>query len=342
MSDDTFTGEQISRQDQMEPVPPVAGATPTPLHRSLLARYGLLGALFVAIVVFCIARPDSFATIDNLKSVLTQSSLPLIIAAGLTIVLVMEDFDLSFGSMIGLGSAVAVALMVKSGVSWPIALLAALAAGLIVGAVNGFIIAYLGGSSFIITLAMGTILSGLEFAITGQSTLYEGISHSYSAIAQNTILGFSNEIWIAAAIALLVWMLLDFTELGRYMYAIGGNPEAARLAGIRTKALRLSGFMLVGLAAAICGVLLSSQTQSFNPNSGAQYLLPAFAAVFLGSAVFRPGQFNLPGTVVGVLFLGVIQTGLTMLSLQTYMINLVQGAILIAAVMMSRIGQRAT
>lgn len=342
MSNDTFTGEQVSRQDQTGALPPVVGAAPTPLHRSLLARYGLLGALFVAIIVFCIARPDSFATIDNLKSVLTQSSLPLIIAAGLTIVLVMEDFDLSFGSMIGLGSAVAVALMVKSGVSWPIALLAALAAGLAVGAVNGFIIAYLGGSSFIITLAMGTILSGLEFAITGQSTLYEGISHSYSSIAQNTILGFSNEIWIAVVIALLVWVLLDFTELGRYMYAIGGNPEAARLAGIRTKALRLGGFMLVGLAAAICGVLLSSQTQSFNPNSGAQYLLPAFAAVFLGSAVFRPGQFNLPGTVVGVLFLGVIQTGLTMLSLQTYMINLVQGAILIAAVMMSRIGQRAT
>ena len=117
------------------------------------------------------------------------------------------------------------------------------------------------------------------------------------------------------------------------MYAIGGNQEAARLSGIRVQAFRVIGFMLVGVAAAVVGILLISLSSSYSPNGGASYLLPAFAAVFLGAAVFRPGEFNVPGTVVGVLFLGVIQTGLVMLNFETYVINLVQGGILIAAVL---------
>jgi ribose transport system permease protein len=300
----------------------------------------LLIAFAVMVLVFCLARPDSFATLDNFKSILTAAAPALIMAAGLTVVLVMQDFDLSFGAMIGLASAVAVALMVKQGVAWPVALLAALAAGVAVGAINGFIIAYLGGSSFIITLAAGTVLTGLELATSGQSTLYEGVSSSYAAIAQESTLGFSNQVWIAALLAIAVWILLDRTEIGRYMYAIGGNAEASRLAGVRVRALRVLGFVIVALAAAIVGILLSSQSESYTPNSGIPFLLPTFAAVFLGSAVFRPGQFNIPGTVVGVLFLGVIQTGLTMLNLETYVINLVQGGILITAVLISRIGQR--
>jgi ribose transport system permease protein len=125
------------------------------------------------------------------------------------------------------------------------------------------------------------------------------------------------------------------------MYAIGGNSEAARLSGLRVRPLRVLGFVMVGVTAAIAGVLLISESGSYAPNAGVAYLLPAFAAVFLGAAVFRPGEFNLLGTVVGVLFLGVIQTGLILLNLQTYIINLVQGGILIAAVLISRLGQRA-
>lgn len=306
------------------------------------SKYGLLGAFLLTILVFSLVRSETFPTGRNVESILTLAAPSLIIAVGLTVVLVMQDFDLSFGAMIGLAGGAAAAFMAKEGWAWQLAILAVLGLGILAGLLNGYMVAYLGGSSFIITLAMGTVLTGVEFGLTNQDTIYSGFPADYVKIASNEFLGLSNQIWIAAVIAIVVWLLLDRSEIGRYMYAIGGNPEAARLSGVRVLPLRVLGFVIVGLAAAIVGILLTSQSASYAPNGGVAYLLPAFAAVFLGAAVFRPGEFNVPGTVVGVLFLGVIQTGLTMLDLETYIINLVQGGILISAVLVSRLGQRAT
>ena len=310
------------------------------IAEAFLAKYGVVIAFLLTVAVFCIARPHTFATGENAKSILTVAAPSLVMACGLTVVLVMQDFDLSFGAMIGLADGAAISLMATHGWNWEIALIAGLVLGIAAGCVNGYLIAYLGGPSFIITLAMGTVLTGVEYALTSQKTIFSGVPAGYTEIAQGSFLGFSNMIWIALVIAVLLWVILDRTELGRYMYAIGGNPEAARLAGIRTKLLRLLGFVAVGLAAAVVGILISSQSGAYSPSPGTSYLLPAFAAAFLGSAVFRPGEFNIPGTILGVVFLGVIQTGLTMLNLQTYVINLVQGAILISAVLVSRLGQR--
>ncbi len=308
----------------------------------ILAKYGVLVAFLVVIVVFSLARPESFPTVENLKSILASAAPALVIAAGLTVVLVMQDFDLSFGSMIGLGAGAAVVLMANEGWSWPVAVAVAIGFGVAGGALNGYLVSYLRGPSFIITLAMGTVLTGIEFAITGQKTIFSGVPAGYTSIGQDELLGLNNMVWIAALFAALLWAALDRTEIGRYMYAVGGNAEAARLAGVRTRALRLVGFVVVGVSAALVGVLISSQSASYSPSPGVAFLLPAFAAAFLGSACFRPGEFNIPGTVVGVLFLGVIQTGLTMLDLETYVINLVQGGILISAVLISRLGQRVT
>lgn len=326
------------------PAPEAGSATRLARERieALLARYGVIFAFLAMIIVFSLARPESFPTGANVKSILTAAAPALVIAAGLTVVLVMGDFDLSFGAMIGLGAGAAVVLMANQGVAWPVAILVALALGVAGGAVNGYLISYLGGPSFIITLAMGTVLTGIEFALTSQKTIFSGVAEGYTKIGQSTILGLNDMIWIAAIIALVLWALLERTEIGRFMYAVGGNSEAARLAGIPTRALRLAGFVIVGLAAAIVGVLISSQSASYSPSPGAAYLLPAFAAAFLGSACFRPGEFNIAGTAIGVLFLGVIQTGLTMLDLETYVINLVQGGILVSAVLISRLGQRIT
>lgn len=304
------------------------------------SKYGLLGAFLLSILIFSLVRPESFPTGRNAESILTLAAPSLIIAVGLTVVLVMQDFDLSFGAMIGLAGGAAEAFMVDYGWPWEVALLAILGLGIVAGVLNGFMVAYLGGSSFIITLAMGTVLTGVEFALTNQNTVYQGFPQTFVDIASNEFLGLSNQIWIAAVIAIVIWLLLDRTEIGRYMYAIGGNPEAARLSGVRVLPLRVLGFVIVGLTAAAVGLILVSQSGSYAPNGGTSYLLPAFAAVFLGAAVFRPGEFNVPGTIVGVLFLGVIQTGLIMLDFQTYVINLVQGGILITAVLISRLGAR--
>ncbi|HEY4277420.1 MAG TPA: ABC transporter permease [Conexibacter sp.] len=304
------------------------------------AKYGLLVAFLVTIGIFSAVRSSTFPTWRNAESILTLAAPSLIIAVGLTVVLVMQDFDLSFGGMIGLAGGAVTAFMVKDGIDYRLAILAVLAIGVVAGALNGYMVAYLGGSSFIITLAMGTVLTGVEFGLTNQDTVYDGIPNGFVQIASGDFLGLSNQIWIAAVVALVVWLLLDRTELGRFMYAIGGNPEAARLSGVRVLRLRMLGFIIVGLAGAVVGILLISQSASYAPNGGTAYLLPAFAAVFLGAAVFRPGEFNVLGTVVGVLFLGVIQTGLTMLDLDTWVINLVQGGILITAVLISRLGLR--
>jgi ribose transport system permease protein len=311
--------------------------------KTLIAKYGLLIAFVAVIAVFAILKPHVFPTGENIKSMLTQAAPPAILAVGLTVVLVMQDFDLSFGSMIGLSGGAVTTFLVMHHWGWVVAVIVVLIMGIAVGLLNGFMIAYLGGSSFIITLAMGTVLTGVEYALTKQNTVYSGYSTSFTGLASNSsILGISNQVWIAGVIAALVWVLMDRTEVGRYMYAIGGNPEAARLSGLRVRPLRVAGFVVVGLCAAAAGILLISEASSYSPNVGATYLLPAFAAAFLGAAVFRPGEFNLPGTIIGVLFLTVIQTGLIELNLQTYIINLVQGGILIFAVLVSRLGAQAT
>lgn len=323
-----------------EPAPAAERSVSRISASNLIARYGLLIAFLITIVIFSIARPNTFPTWNNAKSILTLAAPSLIIAAGLTVVLVMQDFDLSFGAMIGLGGGAVTVFITQDHWAWQVAIIVVLLMGVGAGIANGVMVAYFGGSSFIITLAMGTVLTGVEFALTHQNTVYQGYPSGFIAIASNTTLGLSNQIWIAAVVAIVIWVLLDHTEIGRYMYAIGGNSEAARLSGLRVRPLRVAGFVVVGVMAAVTSILLISESGSYAPNGGASYLLPAFAAVFLGAAVFRPGEFNLPGTVVGVLFLGVIQTGLIMLNLQTYIVNLVQGGILIGAVLISRLGQR--
>lgn len=345
------TGEtSIASGAQSEPArlpAPESPPQPSPsAHRRrpsvgvVMQRSGLLGALVLAVVGFGAARPGTFLTMDNLRSVLLQSAAPLILAIGLTVLLVLRDFDLSIGSMLGLGGAATVALMSLHGMPWPIAILLSLVVAVLVGSANGFITAYLGASSFITTLAMGTVLVGVEFLFTDQKTIYEGVPKGYLKLGQSApVWGINVQIWIALGIALLVWVLLERTELGRYLYAIGGNPEAAHFSGIQVRRLRVFGFIVVAVGATVAGILVTAQAGSSSPQAGIPYLLPAYAAAFLGSTAFRAGEFNVAGTVVACVFLQVIQTGLQMLALATAYINIVQGAVLIVAMLLSHLGR---
>ena len=289
---------------------------------------------------FSLARPETFPTLDNAESILLNAAPGMIIALGLTVVLAMGDFDLSIGSMVGLAAGAAVAMMVDNGFDWRLVIVLVLGIGAVVGVANGFLVAVLGGNSFIMTLGMATILTGVEYAFTSQAVVFQGVPPQYVEIGAGEWLGISHQIWIALVVAIVLWVMLDATEPGRFMYAIGGNPEAARLSGIRTRTLRIVGFVIVALAATVVGILISSAGGGYTPNPGQYLLLPAYAGAFLGAACFRPGEFNIPGTVVGVLFLGTIATGLTLLNLQTYLINLVQGAILVVAVLLSTVATR--
>jgi ribose transport system permease protein len=328
--------------------PPAAPAAAAVTHRRtarqrvgvIFARYGVLFAFGGMLLFFTLARPNTFPTVDNAKSILVNAAPGMIVALGLTVVLVMGDFDLSIGSMVGFAAGAAIALMVYHGVGWQLAILLVIAMALGIGIVNGLLVPVFGGNSFIMTLGMATILTGLEYAFTDQATVFQGVPQGYIDLGAKSLWGLSNQVWIALVVALVLWILLDATELGRFMYAIGGNQEAARLSGIRTRLLRTIGFMVVAATAAMVGILISAAGAGYTPNAGQYLLLPAYAGAFLGAACFRPGEFNIPGTVVGVLFLGTIGTGLTLLNLQTYLINLVQGAILIVAVLLSTIAAR--
>lgn len=323
--------------------PPSGGSQPSLTRQRVLASLGRSGVIITfagAVLAFALARPSTFWSVGNLQNILDVSAVPTILAIGLTFVLVAGDFDLSIGSMLGLGGAGSVALMSVHHSGWVLAILLGLALGLAAGLTNGFLIAYLRTSSFITTLAMTTVLLGGEYLFTGDTTLFANISPRYLSIGQSRpLFGLSVQVFVAAGFLVVAYVVLERTEAGRFLYAIGGNPEAARLAGVSVRRYRLIGFVLSAMTAAIAGILVTAQAGASTPNSGAPYLLPAYAAAFLGTAVSRDGQFNAVGTVVGALFLGVITDGLTMLGISTAYIDIIQGVILILAMLATGLGR---
>ena len=306
---------------------------------AFLADYGVLLIMAATFVAFSLLRPDSFLTLFVVKSIL-RDCVPLMVAAlGITFVLVMNDYDLSVGGLTALLATTVVLLVSDSyvglgtvaGVVLTIAIGGSLAFG------SGVLIAYAGLPSFILTIALGTVFTGLGLQLTSSRSLYEGIPESYAAIASGTVFGLSNQIFIGLGILLLCHLFLRHTEPGRYMYAIGGNPEAARLSGVPVRFLKALGFGLVGVAASISAILLTSQANAANPNTGLGLLLPAYAAAFLGSSVFRSGLFTPLGTALAALYLQVIGSGLTILNLSGPLIQIIQGGILVGAIGLARL-----
>lgn len=307
----------------------------------LLQKYGLVLALIAAIVIFSLLKPKAFYSMRNAFAILTLAA-PLAIASlGLTVSLVLNEIDLSIGSMIGLGGAFAICLMSFWGVPWYAAILLAILLGFGAGMATGVMVAISGANSLIITLGMATLLTGIEFLLTNQRTIYSGVEDAYIMLGQSIFLGLNIQVWVASFIAIVIWILLEKTEAGRFMYASGSSPEAAFLAGVPVRKLRIIGFLVVAICAAITGILITAQSASAFSNAGQAYLLPAFASAFLGSTMSPDGRFTALGTLIAVLFIGVIQTGLTMLQLSTGAINFTQGGLLIAAVLLSRIGRKA-
>lgn len=309
-----------------------------------MARYGVLFAL-VGCVAFFASQEDKFRTYDNFQTTLEGAAPLLMMALGLTVVLVMGDFDLSVAGTVAVSSAVIIASLVRTDIPWGLVILLALLVALVIGAINGFLVAYIGTPSFITTLASGVMLSGVELAVTGPGTTFitggDQIPRAYRDLGVGEpLLQIKSPVWIAIGLAILLWLLLAKTEVGRYMYAIGGNPEAARLSGIPVKLLRASGFVAVAACALVAGLVSSARTGSHVSNVGTSLLLPAFAAAFLGATLSKRGQFNVFGTVVGAVFLQVVESGLTFMGYDQDVKNIVKGGILIAAMLLGRVGAR--
>lgn len=309
--------------------------------RDFLSKYGVLITLIGMIVVFGLLSPHVFLSVRNLKSALAEMAPVAIVAFGLTAVLVMGDFDLSIVGMIGLGAAIVVSLMAKSGVPVILAIVISFLIAAGIGTVNGTVVAKFGASSFITTLAIGQVLTGINLKLTGGQVIFEGVPGGFDRIAQGTpILGIQNSVWIALGFFVVGYVMLEHTAVGRYMYAIGGNREAARLSGIQVTGIRIAGFVIVAVCSMAAAILLSSTAGAYSFTLGSTYFLPTYAAVFLGAAVLRPGSFSMLGTLIGAVFLEVVSNGLATQSAEPSIVQIVQGGVLAIAVLLSTLEGR--
>ncbi|MEM7694140.1 MAG: ABC transporter permease [Pseudomonadota bacterium] len=314
-----------------------------------LRQSGTLIGLVLIVAFFALNLPDTFLTARNLLNISQQIAMLAVIAFSMTVVMVMGDFDLSVGSMASLAGIVAASLF-AAGYPVPVGLLAGLLMGLCGGLLNGALVAVIGILPFVATLGTLTVFSGLAFFISDGRTIFgRDIPAEFSGLARSGIpldaVGLMGlkvpSLTIAALVVLaLIFVTLEHTTYGRRLYAIGGNIEAARLAGVRVRLLRLSAFAVTGVGAAVAGLMLASRVASANPTQGAGLMLDAIAAVFLGMTMGRMGEPRVLATLVGVLILGVLDNGLTQMKVDSYIREMLIGAIVIAAVATSSLGRR--
>ena len=303
----------------------------------------LLG--FAAILIFLtIQLPDTFLTARNVINISQQLSMLAVVAATMTIVMVMNDFDLSVGSMASLAGVVAAVLFAGGFPLWG-SVLAALVVGLLGGLFNGFLVSVLGILPFVATLGTLTVFSGTAFLISDGKTIFgRDIPAEFSGFARAGVeIGDVKIPFLtltALAVVTLCWFVLEQTNFGRRLYAIGGNREAAHLAGIMVKRLRLIAFALTGLGAAGAGLMYASRVASANPTQGSGLMLDAIAAVFLGMTMSRQGEPRVIYTLVGVLMLGVLDNGLTQLRVDSYVREILVGLIVISAVATAAFSKR--
>ena len=309
-----------------------AGAEAAPARRRLAAVLGLdrFSGLYVwaiLILIFSLWVPTLFDTATNARIIAGSQAITAMVAMGLIVPVACGAFDLSIAGTLGV-SVCTVIWFQANHHGWLLGIIVAL----LVGLVNSFIVVKLHVDSFIGTLGMSSILlAGTEW-ITGGSQIANGISPSFTAIGQNQIIGLPLPVFYMIALAIVLWWLLEYTPVGRYLYGIGGNPQAARLAGIRVGRITTGAFLLSGLVAAFAGVVLAAQLGSASPDVGGPYLLPAFSAVFLGATQVFPGRVNVPGTLIAIFLLATGVKGLQLAGAPAYINDLFNGAALIIAV----------
>jgi ribose transport system permease protein len=304
-----------------------------------LQRYGVLLALALLTLGFSLAVPEAFASTANVLNLLQQITVLAIVAVAATFVMVIGEFDLSIGFVASLAAVLAFASF-GAGAPVAAAVAAGLFAGIGAGAVNGVLVARYGAPSFVATLAVGTILSGLAYWASGGTSLFSGVPESFKALGRGSLLGLPVlSVWMAAVL-IIAAIVFATTRYGRRIHAIGANIEAARLAGLPVTRDRILTFAVAGGLSALAGLLLAARLGSVQHTMGEALLLPAYAAVFLGATASRTGTPNVGGTFLGVVIAGIVANGLTIVGAEPFVQRMVTGAIILAAVLMRRIGQR--
>ena len=303
-----------------------------------LTRYGTFAAFILLCVGFSIAAPAAFASQANVFNLLQQLATLSIVATAATLVMTIGEFDLSVGFAASL-AAVICFVMFGAGQSLWLAISVALLAGIAGGVANGALVALYGVPSFVATLSLGTILSGAAFGLSGGGSLFQNVPTGFTALGRGAVAGIPVlAFWIVAVLGAASFVLA-LTEFGRHLRAIGGNPLAARLAGLPVVAEVVATFALAGGLSALAGVLLAARLGSVQPQMGEPLLLPAYAAVFIGTTASPTGSPSIVGTLLGVAITGVLTNGMTILGVEPFVQKMLTGAIIIVAVLVRRLGR---
>ena len=300
-------------------------------------RLALLLAWAFVIIVFGAVRPNTFLTWGNFSAILGSQAVLVVVALGLTLSLTAGDYDLSIASVLSLAGTVLAVLNARNGVPIGWAIAAALAVGAAVGFINGFFVIFFRINSMIVTLGIGTFVHGVTLWLGDQETI-SGISPGLvEAVIVRRLFGVPLSFYYAFALCVLIWYVFSYTVLGRRLLFVGHGREIARLSGIRVDRLRWGCFIVSGLMGAIAGILYVGTVAAADPNSGLSFLLPAFAAAFLGATSINPGRFNPWGTMISVYFLVTGITGLSILGVSTFIQDLFYGGALVVSVTLSQI-----
>lgn len=304
--------------------------------KDFLRSYGTFFALLLIILIFAVLRPTTFFTIGNFVNISRQMSLLAICALGATLIMCVDEFDLSIGTIASFGGICATTLAVK-GLPFVVCLIVATLACALLGFMNGFIVTKFNVMSFIITLASSTMIYGFSYWLSNGTTVFNGIPDEFSVLGTGKVLGIPYLTIVMILLAIVFYYMLKGTAFGRSLYAIGGNAAASAVSGINVSRCKTFAFMIGGAMAGIAGVLMASRLGSAHPTGADSLCLNAFAAVFIGKTLFKESVPNIIGTIVGVAVFSVLSNGLTILAVPSYIQNIITGVVIMLAVVIQKI-----
>jgi ribose transport system permease protein len=308
---------------------PTKSITRSQIVDEIFVKWGIYIALLLLVILMSIIAPNFFS-IKNGLNIAQAVSINAVIASGMTVVILTAGIDLSVGSIVA-ASGVATVLLLNGDAPVAIAALAAILIGALIGLVNGAIIAYLALPAFIVTLGALTYTRGIAYSMHGGPVQIAGES-GIESIGNGSIGGVPMPVIIMIFVYWFFWFLLERTKFGRHVYAVGGNPQAARLSGINVKKVLMSVYVISGVTAGLGGLIFASRVRSGQVTAGVGYELDAITAVILGGTSLFGGRGRIFGTLIGALLIGVLSNGLVLLGVPIYTQLMIKGAVVILAV----------
>lgn len=302
--------------------------------------YGLVILTAFLILLFSVLLPNTFPTILNLRAILSDKSIIAMLSLAAMIPMVAGRIDLTVGYGIVLWHILAISLQVNYGVPWPLAVIIVIALGAMTGALNGILVEVAKIDAFIATLGTGTVLYAIALWHSGGRQVVGELDPEFYLLSGMWVLGLPITGFYVLAISLILWVILEFTPVGRYLYAIGANQKAAELNGIPTRKFVVGAFVTSGTLAALAGVLLASKLRIGQASVGLEFLLPALVGAFLGSTTIKPGRVNVWGTIIGVVILAVGISGIQQFGGSFWVEPLFNGSTLLIAIGIAGYAQR--